>query len=127
MTELAAQIGRADQECGVRDHLRPPERRPRSFSMRPSFSRSTLRGGSFSSRSSNSPQVLAGRWMLRRTTWLKESWGCREALKIIARADYIFRVGLFIHQVHIALSRPIPEIKSGGSAANRKAIVGNDF
>jgi hypothetical protein len=26
-----------DQECGIRYHLRPPERRPRSFSMRSSL------------------------------------------------------------------------------------------
>ena len=64
-----------DQEGGVRNHLRPPERRPRSLSMRSSTSRLTFGEGVRSMASSNSPQVSAGRLTCRRKTLVNESPG----------------------------------------------------
>jgi len=62
-----------DEKGGVRCHLRPPERLPRSFPMRSSIARSTFGGGELSRASSNSPQVSAGRLTWRRITLVKES------------------------------------------------------
>jgi len=64
-----------DEESRVRDHLRPPDRRPRSLSIRSSTARSTSGGGICSIASNSSPQVSAGLATCLLRTLVKESPG----------------------------------------------------
>src|ERR1700722_4968231 len=59
-----------DQESGVRDHFRPPDRRPRSFNILCRMSGSTFGGGWLSCQSKSSPFDLAGTKTCRRRTLL---------------------------------------------------------
>jgi hypothetical protein len=63
-----------NQEGCVSDHLRPPDRRPRSRAMRLSMlALARLGGGSSSYASSNSPHVSSGLCTFLRITFVKES------------------------------------------------------